>query len=62
MMKRLIAAIDTAKRAEAEAIARAVAPHCGLVKLGLEYFLANGPAGLISQSGVLCHLPKAAVA
>jgi orotidine-5'-phosphate decarboxylase len=25
---------------------RAVAPHCGLVKLGLEFFAANGPAGL----------------
>ena len=51
MMKRLIAAIDTAKRAEAEAMARAVAPHCGLVKLGLEYFLANGPAGLQAAAG-----------
>ena len=51
MTKRLIAAIDTAKRAEAEAMARAVAPHCGLVKLGLEYFLANGPAGLQAAAG-----------
>ena len=23
-----------------------MAPHCGLVKLGLEFFLANGPAGV----------------
>ena len=52
MMKRLIAAIDTAERAQAEDMARAVAPHCGLVKLGLEYFLANGPAGLEVAAGV----------
>jgi orotidine-5'-phosphate decarboxylase len=51
MTKRLIAAIDTAERARAEAMAQAVAPHCGLVKLGLEYFLANGPAGLAAASG-----------
>ncbi len=30
---------------------RAVAPHCGLVKFGLEYFLANGPAGLRAAQG-----------
>jgi orotidine-5'-phosphate decarboxylase len=51
MMKRLIAAIDTAEQAQAETMARAVAPHCGLVKLGLEYFLANGPAGLKAAGG-----------
>ncbi len=51
MTKRLIAAIDTADKAQAAAMARAVAPHCGLVKLGLEYFLANGPAGLEAASG-----------
>jgi orotidine-5'-phosphate decarboxylase len=51
MTKRLIAAIDTAERARAEAMAQAVAPHCGLVKLGLEYFLANGPAGLAAAGG-----------
>jgi orotidine-5'-phosphate decarboxylase len=51
MTKRLIAAIDAAERAKAEAMAQAVAPHCGLVKLGLEYFLANGPAGLAAAGG-----------
>jgi orotidine-5'-phosphate decarboxylase len=51
MTKRLIAAIDTPDPAQAAAMARAVAPHCGLVKLGLEYFLANGPAGLEAASG-----------
>ena len=40
---RLIAAIDTADLAQARALIAAVAPHCGLVKLGLEAFCANGP-------------------
>jgi orotidine-5'-phosphate decarboxylase len=45
-MKRLIAAIDTADAQAAARLIRAVAPHCGLIKLGLEYFLRHGPAGL----------------
>lgn len=45
--QRLIAAIDTADPQRAGALVRAVAPHCGLVKLGLEFFLANGPAGVV---------------
>jgi orotidine-5'-phosphate decarboxylase len=45
-VRRLIAAIDTADPADAAALIRAVAPHCGMVKLGLEFFLRNGPAGL----------------
>lgn len=44
-MKRLIAAIDTPDLARAEALVQAVAPHCGLVKLGLEFFLRHGPRG-----------------
>ena len=47
-MKRLIAAIDTADAHHAGRLIRAVAPHCGLIKLGLEYFLRHGPAGLAS--------------
>ena len=42
---RLIVALDTVDVAQAGAWARAVAPHAGLVKLGLEFFAANGPAG-----------------
>jgi len=45
-MNKLIAAIDTADPERAAAMVRAVAPHCGLVKFGLEFFTANGPAGL----------------
>ena len=44
--KRLITAIDTADAVRASALVQAVAPHCGLVKIGLEFFLRNGPAGL----------------
>jgi orotidine-5'-phosphate decarboxylase len=36
----------------AAGLIREVAPHCGLVKLGLEFFLANGPAGLAAAAGV----------
>jgi orotidine-5'-phosphate decarboxylase len=45
-MKRLIVAIDTPDLGRAGALVQAVAPHCGLIKLGLEFFSAHGPAGL----------------
>ncbi len=44
--QRLITAIDVAETTRAAALVAAVAPHSGLVKLGLEFYLANGPAGL----------------
>jgi orotidine-5'-phosphate decarboxylase len=43
--KKLIVALDTADPKQARAWANAVAPHAGLLKLGLEYFLANGAEG-----------------
>lgn len=43
---RLIVALDTADPARARALAKAVAPHAGLLKAGLEFFLANGAAGI----------------
>jgi orotidine-5'-phosphate decarboxylase len=46
MTRRLIAAIDTADTSRARAMVQAVAPHCGLLKFGLEFVLANGPAGV----------------
>jgi orotidine-5'-phosphate decarboxylase len=49
--ERLIVAIDTTDTARAAALARAVAPHCGLLKLGLEFFAANGPAGIRAIDG-----------
>lgn len=42
----LIVALDTADLAQATLWARAVAPACGMVKLGLEFFLAHGAAGV----------------
>ena len=43
---RLIVAIDTTDAARAAALVEAVAPHCGLIKLGLEFFVAHGPPGV----------------
>jgi orotidine-5'-phosphate decarboxylase len=48
---RLIVALDTADMARAAGWAQAVAPHCGLFKLGLEFFLANGAAGVRAIAG-----------
>ncbi len=48
---RLIVALDTTDAARAAGWAEAVAPHCGLFKLGLEFFLANGGAGVRAISG-----------
>ena len=45
MTRRLIAAIDTPDLDHARVLVRGIAPHCGLVKLGLEFFLRHGPAG-----------------
>ncbi len=44
-MKRLIAAIDTPELDRAQELVRGLSPHCGLVKLGLEFFLRHGPQG-----------------
>jgi orotidine-5'-phosphate decarboxylase len=41
--QRLITAIDTADSSRARALVEATAPHSGLIKLGLEFFLARGP-------------------
>ena len=50
-MSRLIAALDTADAARAAAWAELLAPHCGMLKLGLEYTLANGPDGVRRVGG-----------
>ena len=41
---RIIPALDTGDPARAEALAGALAPHCGVLKVGLELFCAAGPA------------------
>lgn len=43
---RLVVALDTTDLVRAEVLAAAVAPYCGLIKLGLEFFLSNGAAGV----------------
>jgi orotidine-5'-phosphate decarboxylase len=47
-------AIDTPDVARAEALARTVAPVAGGLKLGLEFFCSNGPAGVarIAERGL----------
>ena len=42
----LIAALDTINPQQARAWATALAPHCGMLKLGLAFYLANGAAGV----------------
>jgi orotidine-5'-phosphate decarboxylase len=49
--KRLIVALDTTDIGRASLWAGAVAPHAGLLKLGLEFFLANGAGGLAQIAG-----------
>ena len=45
-MAGLIVALDTADAGQAAAWADMVAPHCGLLKLGLQFVLAQGPPGV----------------
>jgi orotidine-5'-phosphate decarboxylase len=44
-------AIDTPDLDRAQALARAVAPHVGGLKLGLEFFMAQGPHGIRAMQG-----------
>jgi orotidine-5'-phosphate decarboxylase len=48
---RLIVALDTTDVARARRWAAAAGPHCGLFKLGLEFFLSNGAAGYRAVEG-----------
>jgi orotidine-5'-phosphate decarboxylase len=43
---RIIAAVDTTDLATAQAWGRSLSPHVGMLKLGLAFFLAHGPAGV----------------
>lgn len=43
--ERILCALDTVNVSEASSLAKALAPHTGGVKLGLEFFGANGPEG-----------------
>ncbi len=48
---RLIVALDTTDAERAAGWAAATAAHAGLFKLGLEFFLANGPGGVQAIAG-----------
>ncbi len=45
MMNPICVALDTPDVAKACALARAVKPHVGMMKIGMEFFYANGAAG-----------------
>jgi orotidine-5'-phosphate decarboxylase len=49
--RRLIVALDTVDARRARLWAEAVSPFAGLLKLGLEFFLANGAAGFAGIVG-----------
>jgi orotidine-5'-phosphate decarboxylase len=52
-MTGLIAALDSTDPQRVLGWASQVAPHCGMIKLGLEFYLANGAAGV----RLIDHLP-----
>lgn len=49
--RRLIVALDTVDKSRARRLANTVGPHAGLLKIGLEFFLANGADGLADIVG-----------
>ncbi|MBX6369208.1 MAG: orotidine-5'-phosphate decarboxylase [Rhodospirillales bacterium] len=50
-MNPVFVAIDTVDRGRARALAAAVRPHVGGLKLGLEFFCANGPEAVRDVAG-----------
>ncbi len=51
MSSRLIVALDTPDLAHALRLAAETAPHCALFKVGLEFFVTHGPAGVRAIEG-----------
>ena len=51
-MNPVFVALDTSDFDAAEALARAVAPHVGGLKLGLQFFMANGAEGVRRLAGL----------
>lgn len=45
-------ALDTTDLSKAEAMGRALAPYCGGLKLGLEFFSAQGPGGFRAMAAL----------
>lgn len=50
----IFVAVDTAQLKVAQKLVAAVAPHVGGIKLGLQFFAANGPAGVrkLAEAGL----------
>ncbi len=55
---RLAVALDVSTLAEASALARQLAPEVGVLKVGLELFVAEGPAAVaaVHDAGAACFL------
>ncbi|MGC3997115.1 MAG: orotidine-5'-phosphate decarboxylase [Anaeromyxobacter sp.] len=49
---RICAALDFPTLAQAEPFARAIAPHVGMLKVGLELFVAEGPPAVRALAGL----------
>jgi orotidine-5'-phosphate decarboxylase len=45
----IFAALDTSDLAATQALGRSLAPHCGGLKLGLEFYSAQGPQGFAAM-------------
>ena len=52
MTSRIFVAIDTPDLPAAQSLAAAVAGHAGGIKLGLEFFCANGPSGIAAVAAM----------
>jgi orotidine-5'-phosphate decarboxylase len=55
--RRIIVALDTTDLAEARGWAATLAPHCGMLKLGLAFYLAHGAAGYRAVSEAAKGVP-----
>ena len=55
MNSRIFVAIDTPDLDRAKALAKAVKRHAGGIKLGLEFFAANGPSGVSELAKTACR-------
>ena len=55
MSNRIFVALDTPDLERARALAQKVRHHVGGVKLGLEFFCANGPAGIRAMEELGIH-------
>ena len=60
--ERICAALDFGSLGEAEAFARTVLPHVGMLKVGLELFAAEGARVTIAEMSPIWPIQSTAVA